>query len=33
MKDFCKIDFNNYVSLTHDPRNEYNTSLWSRTSW
>ena len=24
MKNFCKIDFNNYVSLTHDPRNEYN---------
>ena len=24
MKDFCKVDFNNYVSLTHDPRNEYN---------
>lgn len=24
MKDFCKIDFNDYVSLTHDPRNEYN---------
>lgn len=23
MKEFCKIDLNNYVSLTHDPRNEY----------
>lgn len=24
MKDHCKIDFDNYVSLTHDPRNDYN---------
>ena len=24
MKDFCNIDFSDYVSLTHDPRNEYN---------
>lgn len=24
MREFCKIDFSNYVSLTHDPRNEYN---------
>ena len=24
MNDFCRIDFNDYVSLTHDPRNEYN---------
>jgi bleomycin hydrolase len=24
MNDFCKINFNDYVSLTHDPRNEYN---------
>ena len=24
MKDYCKIDFDNYVSLTHDPRNDYN---------
>ena len=24
MKNFCKIDFNDYISLTHDPRNEYN---------
>ena len=24
MKDFCKINFDDYVSLTHDPRNSYN---------
>ena len=24
MKNFCKIDFNDYVSLTHDPRNLTN---------
>ena len=24
MKEFCHINFNDYVSLTHDPRNEYN---------
>ena len=24
MTNFCKIDLNDYVSLTHDPRNEYN---------
>tara|TARA_B110000971_G_scaffold50598_1_gene51078 strand:- start:2632 stop:3897 length:1266 start_codon:yes stop_codon:yes gene_type:complete len=24
MKTYCNIDFNNYVSLTHDPRNEYD---------
>ena len=24
MKEHCKIDFDNYVSLTHDPRNDYN---------
>ena len=24
MKEFCKIDFNDYVSLTHDPRNSTN---------
>jgi bleomycin hydrolase len=24
MKEFCKINFDDYVSLTHDPRNEYN---------
>ena len=24
MINFCKIDFNDYVSLTHDPRNRYN---------
>ncbi len=24
MQDFCKIDFDDYVSLTHDPRNRYN---------
>jgi bleomycin hydrolase len=24
MKEFCKINFNDYVSLTHDPRHEYN---------
>ena len=24
MNEFCKIDFNDYVSLTHDPRNTYN---------
>lgn len=25
MRQFCEIDFAQYVSLTHDPRNEYNT--------
>ena len=24
MKEFCKINFDDYVSLTHDPRNEYD---------
>lgn len=24
MKEFCKVNFNDYISLTHDPRNEYN---------
>ena len=24
MKEFCNIDLEQYVSLTHDPRNEYN---------
>jgi len=24
MKDFCKIDLTDYVSLTHDPRNDFN---------
>jgi len=24
MKEHCKIDFDKYVSLTHDPRNDYN---------
>jgi bleomycin hydrolase len=24
MTEFCNINFNDYVSLTHDPRNEYN---------
>ena len=24
MKEFCKINFDDYVSLTHDPRNAYN---------
>ena len=24
MKEFCNIDLDQYVSLTHDPRNEYN---------
>ena len=24
MKKFCKVDFNDYVSLTHDPRNNLN---------
>jgi len=24
MKTFCNIDFNDYVSLTHDPRNDYS---------
>lgn len=24
MRDFCAIDLSQYVSLTHDPRNEYN---------
>ena len=24
MNKFCNIDLSQYVSLTHDPRNEYN---------